>query len=258
MIKAIFLDIDGTLVSFKTHRISQATLDALARERSRGTKIFIATGRPLPFVDNLDQLQYDGIITVNGASCKTTDGIIINHDPICKDDLRQLVSYYEARPFPIAFASDDEVYITETISQQAIDVLNLLNIKVPQQRPITACLDMDIMQLVAFFTTEEEPHIMQHILPHCSAQRWHPAFADVINQGNNKSKGIDKVLAYYGISLAETAAFGDGGNDISMLSHVGIGVAMGNARDAVKQAAKYITDTVDNDGIAQFLKKYGN
>ena len=78
-IKAVFFDIDGTLVSFKTHRIPQSTLDAVAALRSRGIKVYIATGRPVPFIDNLGELEYDGMITVTGAHCFTRGGEIIFH-----------------------------------------------------------------------------------------------------------------------------------------------------------------------------------
>ena len=52
-------------------------------------------------------------------------------------------------------------------------------------------------------------------------------------------------------------AFGDGGNDISMLQHAGLGVAMGNAKEEVKQKADYVTTSVDEDGIANALKHFG-
>lgn len=64
--------------------------------------------------------------------------------------------------------------------------------------------------------------------------RWHPAFVDVTAKGNTKQNGIDQIIRHFGIKLEETMAFGDGGNDISMLRHAGIGVAMGNANDDVK------------------------
>lgn len=83
------------------------------------------------------------------------------------------------------------------------------------------------------------------------------AFADIIARGNSKSKGIDHVLEYYGIALKDTMAFGDGGNDIPMLGHAGIGVAMGNASDEVKAAADYVTTSVDEDGIMNALKHFG-
>ena len=52
-------------------------------------------------------------------------------------------------------------------------------------------------------------------------------------------------------------AFGDGGNDVLMLKHVGIGVAMGNAEDEVKRAADYVTDSVDEDGVEKALRHFG-
>ena len=73
-------------------------------------------------------------------------------------------------------------------------------------------------------------------------------------RGNSKQHGIDLIAAHYGIDLKDTLAFGDGGNDISMLRHAGIGIAMGNANDTVKQNADYVTDDIDNDGIVKALR----
>ena len=82
------------------------------------------------------------------------------------------------------------------------------------------------------------------------------AFADITARGNTKQKGIDQMLKHFGLAVEESMAFGDGGNDIPMLRHAGIGVAMGNAADAVKMKADYITDTVDADGIAKALQHF--
>ena len=60
-----------------------------------------------------------------------------------------------------------------------------------------------------------------------------------------------------GVSKEETMAFGDGGNDIGMLRHAGIGIAMGNAKDDVKASADYVTTSVDEDGIFKALKHFG-
>ena len=87
--------------------------------------------------------------------------------------------------------------------------------------------------------------------------RSHPAIVDVTAKGNTKQRGIDEIIRHFGIRLEETMAFGDGGNDISMLRHAGIGVAMGNAKDDVKAAAGYVTTSVDDNGIANALKQYG-
>ena len=64
-----------------------------------------------------------------------------------------------------------------------------------------------------------------------------------------------KIAEYFGIGIDECIAFGDGGNDISMLRHAGIGVAMGNATDEVKQNADYVTAPIDDDGILYALRQ---
>ena len=74
--------------------------------------------------------------------------------------------------------------------------------------------------------------------------------------GISKRVGIDKMLEHFQIGLDECMAFGDGGNDIQMLSHVEIGIAMGNASDEVKKYADYITDSVDEDGVFKALKHF--
>ena len=64
------------------------------------------------------------------------------------------------------------------------------------------------------------------------------------------------MLAHFHIGLDECMAFGDGGNDIQMLSHVGIGVAMGNASEEVMKSAAYVTTSVDENGIYNALKHF--
>ena len=82
-VKALFFDIDGTLVSFKTHQIPQSTVDAIAQAKANGVGVFISTGRPLPIITNLKAIeQYiDGYITTNGALC-IVDGKAICCNPI--------------------------------------------------------------------------------------------------------------------------------------------------------------------------------
>ena len=73
MIKALFFDIDGTLVSFKTHVIPDSAVKALEKAHNKGIKIFIATGRPMAIINNMSQLEekglIDGYVTMNGAYC---------------------------------------------------------------------------------------------------------------------------------------------------------------------------------------------
>ena len=71
MVKYLFFDIDGTLVSFNTHKIPQSTVDALTQAKANGVKVYISTGRPMLFINNLGQIEHliDGYITTTGALC---------------------------------------------------------------------------------------------------------------------------------------------------------------------------------------------
>ena len=252
MIKAIFFDIDGTLVSFKTHTIPQSTLDAVHAVRQKGVKVFIATGRPFPFITNLGELEHDGIMAVNGASIKLNDGTVVTHTPVDKADVRRMTEYQNANPIAVAYATDDEAFVTH-YNEQFQEVFNLLDLPNPKSMTPERALDMDIMQIIAFFNEDEEPFIMNNVLKGCDAMRWHPFFADCILKGTSKATGIDDVIRHYGFDLSETMAFGDGGNDKQMLAHVGWGVAMGNASDEVKACARIVTASVDDDGVAKIL-----
>ena len=71
-IKAVFFDIDGTLVSFKTHAVPESARLSIAQMRERGIKVFIATGRLLKYTGVVSDLEVDGYITVNGGYCITS------------------------------------------------------------------------------------------------------------------------------------------------------------------------------------------
>ena len=113
-----------------------------------------------------------------------------------------------------------------------------------------------VFLITPFFNPEEEKEVLP-LVHHCEFGRWHPAFVDITAKGNTKQNGIDQFIKRFGFKLEETMAFGDGGNDIGMLRHAGIGIAMGNAKDDVKAAADYVTDSVDEDGIFKALKHFG-
>ena len=254
MTKALFFDIDGTLVSFKTHVIPQSAIDAIKEVRSKGHKVFICTGRPVPFINNLGPLEYDGIVSVNGACCSTVADGTIYRNTVSRDDIERIVSYQRTHPISIAFVNDEEAFLVNP-SAEADEVYRLLAIPTPKVLPVEHALEMDVLQVIAFFTRDDEEYIMKNVLKGCDVNRWHPAFADCIVKGTNKATGIDIIARHIGIDVSNTIAFGDGGNDIAMLRHAGIGVAMGNASDEVKSHADYVTTSVDEDGIANALKE---
>jgi HAD superfamily hydrolase (TIGR01484 family) len=121
--------------------------------------------------------------------------------------------------------------------------------------PLSEVLKQDILQLTPFFTPEYEAELLTR-LPHCISGRWHPEFTDITANGADKGKGIITMARHEGFDPSRTIAFGDGGNDTSMILQAGIGVAMGNAIDALKQQADYVTTSVDDDGILNALRHF--
>ena len=109
MIKAIFFDIDGTLVSFQTHQIPQSTFTALQKLKEKGIKLFIATGRGKDGLDVLNHFRFDGYITLNGQYCYTHNEIIYENT-IAKRDLKALLNYLEKDPFPCGFTEENTKY----------------------------------------------------------------------------------------------------------------------------------------------------
>ena len=236
MIKAVFFDIDGTLVSFKTHVVPKSTLHAIELLKKKGIKVFIATGRHRRSINNLGDLEFDGYVTLNGGYVFAGKDDVIYKHSIPDKDIEALVRYQEKEgEFPCAF--------------------HLLNFPAPPIRPIEDIYGKTVYQLIAFFTAEQEKRIMK-VLSHCESTRWNPLFTDIVPLGSSKRVGIDKMLEHYHIGLDECMAFGDGGNDIQMLSHVGIGVAMGNAAEDVMSAAGYVTTSVDENGVYNALKHF--
>ncbi len=258
MIKAIFLDIDGTLVSFNTKKIIDSTIEALKMAHQRGIKIFIATGRPNAFINNITPIQelglIDGYVTMNGSYCFVGDEVIFKN-PIPKDEARAIAEFCEKENFTCVFVGEKRVAVRNPTPLFINNFYTLLHVN---EIPITTlddALSFETFQLSPFFSKEQEGDVIEHI-PGCEVGRWCDDFADIGAKGNTKQLGIDKMIAHFGISLDETMAIGDGGNDISMLKHAAIGVAMGNADDTVKAAANYVTKSVDEGGIAHALRHF--
>lgn len=255
MIKAVFFDIDGTLVSFQTHRVSPGVLDGLRRLRTNGVKLFIATGRHRKSTGPAaDAFPFDGFITVNGQFC-FAGGQVLRRNPIPRPVVERQVELLDAAKAPCLFLGEQG---TMLINQDPrTDVFpSQLNLSLPDPVPSSRVLEQEIYQMTAFFTKEEELAAGDAFFPGLDVMRWHPAFVDVIAPGGGKDHGMDAVLEHFGFDLSESMAFGDGENDLPMLRHAHIGVAMGNADEFVKKQADYVTDSVDEDGILTALKHF--
>ena len=256
MTKAIFFDIDGTLVSFQTHRISPRLLDGLHRLHDNGIQLFIATGRHRSAIGPAaDVFPFDGFITLNGQYCFTRDQVL-RSNPCPPAQVAQLVDLLEDTAAPCVLLEETDTYTVNPDPRTEL-FPNQLNIPLPPVASPRRALGRKIYQAVAFFSQEEELAAGSRFFPGLEAMRWHPDFVDVIAPGGGKDHGMDAILAHFGISLEDTMAFGDGENDLPMLRHAQIGVAMGNADTYVKSQADYVTGSVDEDGILTALEHFG-
>lgn len=256
MIKAVFFDIDGTLVSFQTHRIPDSAKKTIQQLRQRGIKVFIATGRHWRVINNLEDLEFDGYITLNGSCCYAGKDTVIYKRTLPSQDIERLLELEKGPDsFPCIFVQENGMFINY-VNELTNEVFQLLNFPEPPQRDIREALQVENFQLIAFFKADQEKRIMQH-LPGCESTRWNSLFTDVIPAGGSKRVGMEKILEYFGIAREECMALGDGGNDIPMLQYAGTGVAMGNAREEVEQYADFVTRNVDDDGVEYALRHFG-
>ena len=259
MTKALFFDIDGTLVSFQTHVIPASTIEALTLAHEKGIQIFIATGRPTLIINNLQELQsrglIDGYITMNGGYCYVGEEIIYK-SAIAEKDVKVVADFCQANNFPCIFVGEHDASVCQPDAMLRYIFYEHLGVKEFPEEDFDKAIQRDVYQITPFFTAEQEKEVLPDATG-CEFGRWHPAFVDITAKGNTKQNGIDQFIKHFGFKLEETMAFGDGGNDIGMLRHAGIGIAMGNAKDDVKAVADYVTDTVDEDGIYKAMKHCG-
>lgn len=255
---ALFFDIDGTLVSFNTHQIPASTVRALTDAKANGAQVYIATGRPPMIITNLGAIGHliDGYITTNGALCFIGDELVC-YQPIPKQDVMTCVRDAQDKGYGLIVIGRGQVAVldpTGSVDRIFRQYLNVREFDNPS--PLPELLNQDVLQLTAFFDSGYERQMLPR-MPHCVSGRWHPEFTDITAREADKGKGIQAIARHKGFDPRRTIAFGDGGNDLSMILQAGIGVAMGNATPELKQHADYITGSVDEDGILNALRHFG-
>ena len=248
MPKAVFLDIDGTLLSFATRLVPKSALDAMSKAKERGVRIFIATGRhksELGTDPNLYSFPFDGYVTQNGAYCHTKEKVI-HKTPLRKCTLEALVANIEREPFTCIFCEEERMFMNKS-DEMVIGLLDKFKLPVPPVGDLQRALSSEIYQVVPIVSKQNE-HLIEN-LPGAKVTKWYDGGYDIVNEDVNKWLGIEKMLAHYSISPSDTAAIGDAENDMEMLLGAGYSVAMGNAPEAVKKCAKHVTSHIDEDGI---------
>lgn len=255
MIEALFFDIDGTLVDFGTHAVPDSTLSALLSARGRGVRLFVATGRHKADTACVSHIDFDGYVTANGGYCFTADGHVVHKSRFSRRSIESLLGMLHAHPFSVAMLTAEKWYCN-AVNDNVRALSEMVGLPIPELADLEALSSREeIIEMCLYVDEEQQERIMAN-LDDCTASRWNPISADLNPSDTDKATGIEKMLAHYGLDRRQAMAFGDGGNDISMLRYAGVGVAMGSASEEVRLAADYVTDAAGDDGIRNALKHF--
>lgn len=251
-VRAAFFDLDGTLLSHVSHEIPRSALDSLEKLRAKGIKIYLCTGRHSTELEYLpvEGISFNGYITLNGQLCLDENKSVVYGLPFPEDTTRALISIFKEQKLPLVLVEESGLTLNFA-NDTVIRAQKAISSPLPEIAPYDG---KPIYQATTFANRGEDDRIRTMMPPNCHVARWNDQGVDLILNGGGKVAGIRYVLEQEGISPEECIAFGDAENDIDMLSFVGIGVAMGNAQDPVKEIADYVTSDVDDDGIENALR----
>ncbi|MED1674036.1 Cof-type HAD-IIB family hydrolase [Pallidibacillus thermolactis] len=259
----IALDLDGTLLK-DDKTISERTKKVLDQVQKEGHIVMISTGRPY----RASELYYKQlnlttpIVNFNGAFV---------HHPLDAD----WGVYHEALPLTVVKDIVDASieYNIKNIVAEVMDNIflhyhdeKLIDIFTMGQPKITTgdlrqylkydptslliAADENNLKRVNDYLAETKAELVEH-------RSWASPFhvIEIVKAGINKAVGVKKVAEYYNIPQERVIAFGDEDNDLEMIEYAHYGVAMGNAIEPLKEVAKDITKTNEEDGIAEYLEK---
>ena len=154
-IKAIFFDVDGTLVSFNTHTIPESTLFALGELRKKGIKLFLSTGRhPGMLGEVLSVFPFDGVVAVTGQVCTMGDRVL-HSNPLRKEQLEALFAAREKLHFPCICLAQGEMFLSE-VTPLIQEFWAHLRCPFPPVKPLSRALEIPVYQVITFLPPEEE------------------------------------------------------------------------------------------------------
>jgi len=266
MYKLIALDIDGTLLN-SDKKITSDVFNSIQEAKKSGAKVVLSTGRPLPGVTPLlKQLNLtdegDYVICFNGAVVQEVKSErVISNIEMTYNDFKTI--------YKIVKELDTKVHINTPT-----------NVITPHDEPSKyTVLEAELNQIPIVYKSEDEiddsitfckimiidePEKLEEILnvlpkeifKKYTVVRSAPFFLEFLNKAANKGTALQALCKNIGMDIQSTIAVGDEENDQHMIKLAGLGVAMGNARDSIKEIASYITKTNNEHGVAHVIDKF--
>ena len=263
----LVLDVDGTL--HNSHReISDATKNALIEAQKRGKTIAIASGRSIAGIRQtasaISLEEYGGyVIAYNGTTvinCKTGECI---YNQTLPADLIAPV-YEEAAKLQVAIMayrdSAKEIIVAGGVTDYVAADAAASCVTIRETDQFVKELSFSINKIFVSGEPDKMKEV-ERILQRkfgsvLNVFRSDPYYVELLPKYTDKGVAVDKLVKYMDITKERVMCVGDSNNDLPMLRYAGMGVAMGNASDRIKEQADYVTDSNDDDGIVKVIEKF--
>ena len=262
----IAIDLDGTLLT-DDKKIAAPSKEMINQLIDQGHIVVIATGR-----SNRMSIMYYNELGLKTPLINSNGAVLhhprdknwgVYHTPLEHKTALEIVDVcYELNTKNVLAAVQDSIYL----DQFDENIVNFYDPDKWQEDFVIGSLKEKLKEnptLMMLYPDEKQLEPLTEHLNTLHAEsidhwNWGAPFhiIEVMNKNMNKAEAIKKVASYYNIPNERIIAFGDGDNDLAMIEYAGVGVAMENAIDELKNIAKYITDTNEEHGVANFLANY--
>lgn len=259
MTRLIFLDIDGTYLA--NGSVPTSASDAVRAARARGHKVLLCTGRSLAqLYPDIMEAGFDGVVASGGGMVRYGDDVLVSH-VFGRDGLARAVDWLEARGIAYWLETDTGLVASANLAER----LSGLPDQPYLRAPFTAMdgVERDDVRKLLFLGSETPLADVEaefadvfDIIPG-TIPALGPTMGELAVRGVHKAAGIEAVVEHLGSTQEATVGFGDGMNDLEMIEWVGVGVAMGDAADAVKAAADIVVAPAVEDGLAEGFRRLG-
>lgn len=263
MIKLICTDIDGTLVPPGTAKINPEIFDTILKLKEKGIVFAAASGRQCESIMKLFEPVIDDIIFIgnNGAVVICRNQVISSY-PLEFEDVQEIIKdIRKLKECSVLLSGATCGYVESQDKEMADWLIHGYQCDMKIVNDLLTDVKEDIYKVSLYHSTEAEKIAAKSFIPKwenhkriqtvCAGKEWIDSISIEVNKGT-AIKSIQKAL---NILPSETMAFGDELNDIEMLMQADYSFAVGNARDEVKNTAKFLADTNVNDGVLKEMKK---